>query len=472
MSERAKLLIVISDNLFIRNYIENNAFEELESEYDCFYIGSENVTIREHLMIKPNFLGFYKENKEQNQRAFNYFNILMYKYRNKSSSFVFRIMRTFYTSKSSFTNPMKTIVSQASRFQFDLLKKYLAKAKLRFLDSSLLFNKHRHNFEKRHILNSDLHSAIGSTKPSLVIFPSTAYDPAGVDVVKLCRVFKIPSFFLIDNWDNLSSKSILFEKPDYLGVWSQQSLDHAVKIQDFKKSNIFILGTPRFDLYFSRRDKTIESLFPFRYVLFVGTALAFDEAAALAKIDEIIETNQNLFEGVKVVYRPHPWRHGNDTIADKNLKNVIIDPQLESAYLEKNFTTSVQPSLDYYPSLIKNAEFVMGGLTTMLIEVLIFRKPYLALVHDDGVNLTSPHNAFKYFEHFRGLEGIEAINFCSDLQDLPAKFVEQWQNKDKADAKKIDAQREYYLFQDENINYKDNLKSVTQKIIAEMPVAN
>jgi hypothetical protein len=452
--------------------VENNAFEGLENEYDCYYIGSGNVTIREHLILKSNFLGFYKEDKEQNQRAFDYFNILMYKYRHKSSSFIFRIMRTFYLSKSSFTHPVKTLISQATSFKFDLLKKYLAKTKLRFLDSSLLFNKHRNNFEKSHLVNPDLLSAIKATKPSLVIFPSSAYDPAGIDVVKLCRTFKIPSFFLIDNWDNLSSKSILFEKPDYLGVWSQQSLEHAVKIQDFKESNIFILGTPRFDLYFSKRDTNIDSLFPFRYVLFVGTALAFDEAAALEKIDEIIENNKDLFEGVKVVYRPHPWRHGSDTIAGKNLSHVILDPQLESAYLEKNFTTSVQPSLDYYPSLIKNAEFVMGGLTTMLIEVLIFRKPYLALVHDDGVNLTSPHNAFKYFEHFKGLEKIEAINFCYDLQDLPAKFVEQWHNKDPSDAKKIDFQREYYLFQDEKINYKDKLKSVTQKILLEMPVKN
>jgi hypothetical protein len=126
----------------------------------------------------------------------------------------------------------------------------------------------------------------------------------------------------------------------------------------------------------------------------------------------------------------------------------------------------MQPSLDYCPSLIKNAEFVMGGLTSMLIESLVFRKYYLALAHDDKKNLTSQHNVLKYYVHFRGLEKVEAVNIIHNLDDLADKFKQHWNNRNNVDAQWTYKQREYYLSQDAGIQYKDKLRSVVGKILA------
>ena len=109
---------------------------------------------------------------------------------------------------------------------------------------------------------------------------------------------------------------------------------------------------------------------------------------------EIIEKNQHIFPGLKIVYRPHPWRQrsmfsSSRQIEPSNFKHIILDKQIEHAYQSNNTDDSFQPQLDYYPALISNAEFVTGGLTSMLIESLIFRKIFLGLIHDDNKHFTS-----------------------------------------------------------------------------------
>jgi hypothetical protein len=464
-SQKKKILIVISSDEYIRNYIQNSSFQATEREFDCYYIGSDSLTKKTELQKKIGFKGFYKEDLEKNRKSYNYFNVLMYKYRSKSTSFVFRIKRTLDPPRIGFKGIAKLIFYKKFNKIFGLVKIVLKKLKVQIFASYLIFPWFRKKFEKNYKINSEVSVFVNDIKPEIILFPSSAYDPIGVDIVKLARQYKCKSFFLIDNWDNLSSKSILWEKPDYLGVWSQQSVEHAIGIQQFNKSRVFILGAPRFNNYFQTRDKTLLSYFPFKYILFVGTAVEFDEAGALVKTNQIIEDNPQYFKDVKIVYRPHPWRQGKDTISDKNLKHVILDPQLEQAYLMRNTGVSVQPCLDYYPSLIKNAEFVMGGLTSMIIEALIFRKSFLALAYNDGNYLTSQHNMLKYYVHFKGLENVSAIKFCLDPNYLQQQLIVQWEDRNKVDSQLTDNQREFFLFQDAVKSYGEQLNSTMKKII-------
>ena len=71
--------------------------------------------------------------------------------------------------------------------------------------------------------NSELNAYIDKGDYDLVIFPSSAYDVDGIDVAWIAELKQISSLFLIDNWDNISSKSILWKKPKYLAVWGEQS---------------------------------------------------------------------------------------------------------------------------------------------------------------------------------------------------------------------------------------------------------
>jgi hypothetical protein len=455
-----ELLVVISDEGYVRNYMATNAFSEIESSFSCSYLVSDKIKNIDAFLSKAR-VDRYVTNRNMEKRHYNFFNILMWKYREKSSSFYFRAMRerrlhfVFSENEGSVKKTLKSIWRI-----FRYTQKSIIDA---FRTNELIFPSYSKWYIKKLKINADLEEKVGLLKPDLIIFPSSAYDPDGIDLVRIGKKDGTPVLFLIDNWDNLSSKSILWERPDYVAVWGEQSAGHAINIQDFKKEQVTCIGTPRFDAYFQDRDRDLKSSFDFKYILFVGTALEFDEAGVLVRLNDILARNQNTFKSIKIVYRPHPWRQGSDSIVGRGLENIVIDPQMIGAYtaVESN---RFQPDLSYYPALLKNAEFVIGGLTSMLIEALIFRRKFLALAYDDGKNFTSQHNVLKYYTHFQGLRNVDSISFCEDIESLEKVFLDAWSTRSKIDDVLNERQRQYFYFSNDQ-KYSERLKDLCTNIL-------
>ena len=450
-ARKEKILIVISSDLFIRNYINTNALRSLENEFDCHYVGNIDISIRQDLEKKSNFHGYYEIDELTQLKHQKIFDAMMYKFRHKSKSFHFRVMRQTPYLRTIFYGPKR-------RFHLRLLKWVLMKPliilKRLLLDKKFIYRQYL-NFLKNSIQpNNELKKYIHQHNYDLVIFPSSAYDVDGIDLVTICNAQNLKTLFLVDNWDNLSSKSILWKKPSYIGVWGNQSKAHAIEIQGFDPTKVLLQGTPRFDQYFENRNQTIENYFDFNYILFVGTALNFDEERALQVIDEILENNKDSLNNLKLIYRPHPWRQNNCIVRESYGKNIITDPQILISSNDKS--TKNQPDLDYYPSLISNAEFLVGGLTTMLIEGLIFYKQFLAIVHDDKKLVTNMRNAWDYFEHFNGLDKVHSIQFSFDENDLERALLKSWSQRRLINKVEMDNNREWYLYKDEK-QYKDRL---------------
>lgn len=466
---RKEALIVISNDNFVRNYLTTDAFEELEKTFSCYYVGRADITLTERIETKPRFLGFYRYNQDVRNRHRELFDVLMWGLRHKSSSFRFRAMRTMrdkpivFQKRCDLSAPYNVL--RYCRYLLRISSSWLRKLKRRVITSRLVLPIYTRAVSRRIPANSFLLDVVRTLNPQIVIFPSSADDAEGNDLARICTRFQIPCLFLIDNWDNLSSKSVLWAKPSHLGVWGEQSVEHAVDIQGVSRSQVTALGTPRFDQYFRLRDEVLEPHFEHRYILFVGTALEFNEVAALTLINQVIGDNGELFGDAKLVYRPHPHRQGTGSIIGKTLEHVIIDPQMYESYARGEAGGSVQPDLSYYPSLLKNAEFVIGGLTSMLMESLVFGKKYVALVYDDGMNLTSQHNALKYYVHFRGLERIDAISMCDDIGQLPGIMTRTWQTRRRVDRREVDRQRMYYLH-DEPAPYRDRLARLADTIVS------
>jgi len=214
-------------------------------------------------------------------------------------------------------------------------------------------------------VNKKLFNIISKLNPDLIIIPMTEPCLEYYDAMRLAKN-KIPTLGLIDNWDNVSSRGSFGINTDYLGVWGKQTKEHAIKYQNFISKNVFPMGTSRFDNYFSVRDKKIKSNFKFKYFLFLESFYNPNNILELKIIDNLISNNE-IFKKFKIIYRPHPWQKKHRSILEeKNFNNLIIDPQIKKNYKKRNFAASFQPKLDYYPSLISNAELIIGGPTTMV----------------------------------------------------------------------------------------------------------
>lgn len=452
--------MVISSDLFIRNYVETDALDDLLKNYDTHFLVSSEV--KGAGKIRGEIAGVYSPDPAETKKHFELFNVLSWRYRRKSSSFAFRIKRIFglnviFPAEFGFYRKCKRLLG--------LLARWLARNFWLVSAGNSLAFPHYFSWKKSTLVNyPDMERMLRDCQPDLVVFPASAYDPDGNVLLSICQKGGWKTLFLIDNWDNLSSKSILWIKPDALAVWGPQSAEHAERIQDIPPDKVHLIGTPRFDIYFKTRDLRLVPHFTFPYILFVGTSLPFDEIGALDIMNKVILDNPCVFGETKIVYRPHPWRLGSDLLEAGTLEKVLLDPQVSEAYLNESKNVSFQPSIDYYPSLLGNAEFVTGGLTSMLIEAMIFRKTFLAIVYDDGKNLTSPDKVMKSYTHFQGIEAIPSVKYCKNKGDLAEDFLECWISKSSFNHQEIDKSRSYFLYHDEK-PYRARLNTICQKVL-------
>jgi hypothetical protein len=236
------------------------------------------------------------------------------------------------------------------------------------------------------------------------------------DAIRAARRQRIPSLLLIHNWDNLSSKGAFAVRPDWLGVWGDQAVEHAVRIHGFPRERVRKLGAPSLDPYFHHVPGSTESPFPFRYALFAGCYAPFDERSALIELDREIET-RNL--DLTIVYRPHPHRRPRktpDLVEDGEFRHVVIDPQMREIYADSRAeyqlgarrAQPLLPPLDYYPALFEHAEFVICPLSTMIVEAAAFERRVLVVD----------------YEHFEGIDRINGFHLARTSSDLPRLMVE------------------------------------------------
>lgn len=466
-----KILFILSSDLFVRNYIRTGVIDSLNKEYDCKIVASRNIFNKDEVEKLKNFAGYYISDPKAEKRSYFIMNVTLWRYRKKSTTFIFRFMR-----KSRLRD--FNIFSSWSQF-----KAFLAFVKREIKRNSLLFHIILGNlfiypffiFIYKKIIphNKYLEELIQSIKPDLILFPSSAFDPIGNDIIEIGIKKKLKTVFLIDNWDNLSSKTVLRKKPNFITVWGRQSLEHAIKIHGFKEKQIFMIGTPRFEIYYKNLNNLPKSPINGKYVLFTGVALKMDETGALRELEEELEQNRGNYGDLKIIYRPHPWRLGRNDFFESDFKHVELDMQMRDHYLWKQqndlknkVTTSVnfQPDIDYYPAILGNALFVVSPLTTMSLEALIIEKKVLLIVYDDGKNLTSPNNVFNYYEHFRGIEKLKGFSFCKEKSRLKQQFRKIYLSMKRDGFKPIKSDLSYFLFNDIR-RYEQRLYDVIEDII-------
>jgi hypothetical protein len=421
---RKKIVIVISSNEYYTNYIKTNAFKEIKNKYDIFYYVSSKIKKNFFKGIKK--VHYYKSIKKNVIINEKIFHLIRNRYLKKSSSFEIR-NRRFYGLNLSFKENVfffikclkivnRLIIFIFHKFYFLIFKNFF------------LFNLYVDYLSSKKIEDRALTKFMDKINPNLILIPSQAEESFADSVIEEANKRNIKSAYLVDNWDNLSSKTVLINKPSHLGVWGKQSQYHAIKIHNFKKKDISIIGTPRYDIYFKSRNKKIKSHFNFKYILFLGSFLPSNEEKIIKFLDHFLLNNKKITNNVKLIYRPHPQRlEKNFNIKSLKLKKTLIDPQLINEKKIINFK--------YYPSLIKNAQIVIGGLTSMIIESCIMKKNYICIVHKYKNLLIDPHTAYKkmvHFKHINKLRHVYISNNCQDLKNyLNNFFKKKLLNKNK-----------------------------------------
>lgn len=464
MKTKKKIVINICFDLFIRNYIINNSFEKLEKKYDCYFIASgDTVLLKNKIRKKKNFLGFYKFTELERKRANLYFLIHCFKQKNNSRAMNFNLKvmlkpkfkydneKIFNIALMFFPRILSNIVKRIKLFTFSLLN-----LEIDYLDK---------NSKGRKFLKK----TIDEINPNLIISPIQGWHIGHNEINKIAKKKNIKTLSIIDNWDNCSSKPMLKPFYDNYLVWGKQSLNHAHKIHKINKKNIHLIGTSRFSNYYKLRSKKLNSHFDFKYILYIESwgigyfSLHKDDQAALEILDQMLENKKNEYKNTKIIYRPYPWRFTREIIDISKFKNVILDPQIKQNYLKRNIDTSFQPDLNYYPSLLKNAEIVIAGPTTMVIESALFNKKTIMMSQNSN-RFVSNGNFVENSEHFDEIEKIKLITICKNLDNL-SNIIERKINNEKLENfSSLDKKINYFLYNDKK-EFKKRLLDKISKII-------
>ena len=397
-----RILILISGDYYVRNFVSSRAFSELDGDgHELYYL---SAPLRHPALLEQqrHYLGAIPIEPRRRRLYTDLSYVLMFGYRNRSSTF-----RIKANTKFRLRDRMKYTA--------------LAAPGLRALTCSTLMRLAGEN--------QPLKQMLLDVRPDLVIAPSAVIDPLLIDVARLGKRLQIPTLFLISGWDNLSSKLVFPESPDYLAVWGEDSVRHAKTIHEMDHGRVFVIGAPIYDAYVQAARERVPAPYPFRYVLFAGCAIPFDEISALRALEAVMESRG--ITDFKIVYRPHPWRQRRscfDVFEPQEYKHVIMDEQVREAYVRTTATQDYEaakgfmPSLDYYPPLLCHADFVICPLSTMVVESAICETPVLVIAYDDHVHPLSGDKALGQ-EHFKGIETIEGFRLCRDFGRLAEDFL-------------------------------------------------
>lgn len=460
--KKKKILFIISDDLFVRNYIDTGVYRFLEKKFNICLIANKEINSKEKIKKIKSFKGFYKISEKEINDINSVTNQQIWKKINKSST-----IRLKKKNLLQFNKFYESKLYDKNFKIFLFIKKILVFIKIYikfFYDTNFIFSYIREFQEKKIQINGDLKKFIKKINPNNIILPTSSQDATTYNIIKISHEKKSKNIILIDNWDNLSSKSGIYNNNLYFTVWGKQNQNFAKKIQNIEKKKVFIIGTPRYDKYFLLRNKKIRSHFNFKYILFLGSSFRYTyETDMLKVVDNILESNKK-FHNIKLIYRSHPWRPFTKVVDTSLYKNIILDPQIINEHRQKKYSTAFQPDLNYYPSLIKNAEFIISGPTSMIIECAIFYKKILLLNFDDTNSNLTPRKLCEQLEHFKNIDIIETIKKNNFLSQLEHDMEEILQKKiDKKTFQRTDLQRKYFLY-DDKFSYNQRLEKIIAKI--------
>ncbi|MBN1850757.1 MAG: glycosyltransferase [Deltaproteobacteria bacterium] len=441
----------IENDMYVRNFITSGAFDFLMRDDGFAFCVSEIVQKLKGSIPAERIIKTYERNKKNISLTYRFNKISTLALREKSSTLDIKAKKGWF---GEYTHEDRLM---ASVKDYNLTRQYFLKC-----------------FENNHTIEA----IIKEHRPGLVIFPVTGVESTGTELILLSQKYHFQTLFLVNGWDNLSSKGIFPVLPDYLGAWGPQSLVDAVEIQGMRPHRVFLLGSARYEDYF-KSENLHTSPFSHQHILFAGATTPCDEITPLQIIEQAMEDLG--IDDTQVVYRPHPWREKRncfDVFEPEKYKHIILDPQIEHDYFneKQRGTESVSsqnfPRLNYYPSLVKHALFAVSPMSSMSLEAALFDVPVIILANKDEYHPVPPDLQAAY-KHFEGADEVPGWFFIHDLNALKERFKElfiRFKNESPANRQYkgilSNAMKKYLYF--DNQSYAQRLFNATNEIHAGM----
>lgn len=398
---KKKIILYIPNSKVSKEYLELFPTDKLSTSYDLVTLYGRAV-FDNH---KKSYTQLLLRNNTRKFHAFLHRCLLWYK-KFSSLSYSLRAFQYFglrreYDSTSNFLVYNGRRHSVFSRLLIYLFGNYLGVKILSYF-LMLLFKLERHKIDS--VFTQDTHC---------VLIPYGGGISLEFDfIVWACETKGIRSLAIQENWDNLSSKSLLLNHPTHFMTWGNQSTSHLRNIQKFTGA-IHEIGSLRLNSFYSYRNDFLEGIDISKHnksssifsVLIIGTGPATHDLSLVKYISDYLNSN-NAFK-FKIYFRPHPYFKNSNFKLDeiRSLENVSI---YESSKDEKNDDRIRQ---------LLECSVIVGLYSTVIFEGSILNKPCVIpsfIVPHKGYDT---YNFLDDLAHYSGISTLDNIyNAKNELQ--------------------------------------------------------
>ena len=225
------ILIFIDHEIIFRNFIHPGVFDEICKEFNVKFIFPEKNNKRfADLDLKKFKLPAPIIRLPVDGRRYSLWN---------NRFFVSQMRLSHDLQKQSIRNlRLKTLGWKANLIftllglplVYDLFNKFNLKSIIKFENKRM----------KSILLNNDI---------DLVIHPTVLNGIYINDLIYYTKKYSIKSLFIMNSWDNPSTKRSIVGNPDWLFVWGDQTKNHAIKYMNIPKDKVIKFGAPQFENY-------------------------------------------------------------------------------------------------------------------------------------------------------------------------------------------------------------------------------
>ena len=395
---KARITLVISNLFHARSFFSGSLYEDFSKDFDLQIFFPAQVANRYKGQVTR--YGVFELPEAAQDLAKLVLDASLIRNIHRSTSFSFRLKRYVLGDYRRFLNFSPT----------GLLR--LAKALL--FATPVLYRFILYRYQRAYLSDIQFNNQIIDFRPDVIMAWSTTIEPTTMLSIELAKLLGCKSICVFDNWDNLTSKSVLIQRPDYVVCFGPETKRLAIKIHRLEPDQIRDLGSARFDSYIFAKSSNSKSR---RNILIAGSSIALEDRKMLSEISKFIKMNcaKIAEEQLSFVYRPHPAPQGLSVDLDAwEYPEISID---ESSKLNFKKTDSWQPQIEL-SSILNSCKFVIAAPTTLLIEALICGNRVLVPALKVLRVKTSIRKMLTHLEHLKNLERINGVVVSYKLRDF------------------------------------------------------
>ena len=281
-------------------------------------------------------------------------------------------------------------------------------------------------------------------QPDLVFNCSHIHGAAGSLPTRVAGRMGIPIAGFIFSWDNLTSRSRIFEPYDYYFVWHTHMRDQLLQQYPYLSSEqVFVTGTPQFDYHFkpefllSREELCSRmGLDPTRRFIFYTTGMDKHFPEEHRHVQFVADYLQTFDIEQRPQLLVRTYAKGTSAEMKALAQSGLPDVVFPDVKWDEQWLIPAYDDLSEYTSCLNHCAMGINPASTVSLELMMFDKPVLNIGFDPlGSNLPYAYRWSRHidFDHYRPVADSGEVMVAWSQEDMK-EMIKLGLEKPEADA--------------------------------------